>query len=294
MMNSKGFVAPPFLIWVVVGLLALTLVSKNGVVKFDLSGNRSILQPQNSNIPVPTPNPITDTDLINPVKEFYSNISSKQYDTAWNLLSRNFQNYAQNYDSFVNGYRKTLNTFVKDIRIQDLSDNTVFVQLESSDNINGYVQTKTFEGTWRLIGENGQWKLDSADITLKSVSPTPKPTFAPTPTPSPTTTPMSTPSPISTPNPGKEQALKMIDEKINKINKDIAFLQSQVDGLLKQEEQCSTRGSSLEDPYAQSIAQAQCSQSYFSSISQIQYRINSLIRERNEYERQKIQIMAQP
>lgn len=113
------------------------------------------------------------------------------------------------------------------------------------------------------------------------------------PTPNPTSTPTPTPSPTSNPNVGKEAALKLLDEKINKINQNIAFLQSQVDSLLKQEDQCSTVGSSLEDPYAQSIAQAQCSQSYFSAISQIQYKIDSLIRERRGHEAQKIQIMTQ-
>lgn len=287
-MISKGFVAPPFLIWVVVGLLALTLASKNGVVKFDLSGNRSILQPQNSNIPVPIPNPITDTDLINPVKQFYSNISSKQYDVAWSLLSKNFQNYAQNYDNFISGYKTTLNTVIKDIRVQDLSDPKVYVQLESSDNLNGQVQTKTFEGTWKLVMENGQWKLDIADIALKNVSPTPKPVqiyIAPIPTPKPTPTP--------NPNEGKEATLKLIDEKISKLNQSISVLQAVINSLYVERGNCNF-AFGLRDPVSGMTAHIQCTQNIQYSIQQYEFKIQPLLQEKNDLERQKSQIMAQP
>lgn len=123
----------------------------------------------------PTPIPITPSDLVNQVKQFYSEISSKQYATAWGLLSKNYHSYAQSYDNFVKGYNTTLNTIVKEIHAQDLSGQTVYVQLESSDNLNGQIQTKTFSGTWKLVQEDGQWKLDAANITLTSLSPTPPP-----------------------------------------------------------------------------------------------------------------------
>lgn len=172
---------PFIIISVILGLIALS----TGYVTVDLAGLNKQKALPSTVISTPAPNDnftVSPSDLMDPVKNFYSFISSKQYDTAWSLLSKNFQNYAQNYDNFVNGYKTTLNTHVKDIRIQGLSDNTVFVQLESSDNINGYVQTKTFEGIWKLAPENGQWKLDTADITLKSVSSLPKTANVPTPT----------------------------------------------------------------------------------------------------------------
>lgn len=120
--------------------------------------------------PIHTPIPVSQSDLVNPVKQFYSDISSKQYAVAWGLLSKNFQNYAQNYGNFIKGYNPTLNTIVKEIHVQDLSDRIVYVQLESSDNLNGQIQTKTFSGTWKLAQEDGEWKLDSANITLTSIS----------------------------------------------------------------------------------------------------------------------------
>jgi len=187
MINSKGFVALPFLIWVVVGILTVTTI-KNAYLEGGTHYEQSDLAMYNptsdtSETPSPTPTPIANpSDLTEPVEQFYSLLSSKKFDGAWILLSKNFQDYAQNYDNFVKGYKSTLSTLVKDMRVQDLANNMVFVQLESSDNVNGQVQTKTFEGTWKLALENGQWKLDSADITLKSVSPTPEPTTVPIPT----------------------------------------------------------------------------------------------------------------
>lgn len=194
-MNSKGFVAPSFLIWIVAGLIAVAAINNaySGGTPYEQS-ELAKFHPSDASIEAPTPTPIpfaNPSDLTEPVEQFYSLLSSKKFDGAWKLLSKNFQVYAQSYDNFVNGYKVTLTTLVKDMRVQDLANNRVFVQLESSDNVNGQVQTKTFEGTWKLALENGQWKLDSADISLKSVSPTPEPTTVPIPTI--TSTPANTP-----------------------------------------------------------------------------------------------------
>ncbi|MBI2012132.1 hypothetical protein HYS91_05175 [Candidatus Daviesbacteria bacterium] len=284
--SQKGFVVIPIIIWAVVGLFTVAVVRETGLVKLNLSGEGGLLQIKNlteQQEPSPTPVPMVESDLLIPVKDFYAAISSKEFDSAWNLLSKNFQNYAQNYDNFVSGYKNTLNVVTKDVYVQDLSNKIVYVQIEAKDDLKGQVQTKTFEGIWKLVLEDGKWKLDSSDIILKDVSPTPKPVQVPktsSPTPKPTSTPTPTPSPTPSPNTGKEQALKMIDGKINKINKDIAFWQNNIQAQVQQFDQgC--------DNYI-------CTQMINNTIADMRYRIDLLQAEKSALEREKIQIMAQP
>lgn len=158
---------------VVVASIVLSLVYFSGDHNQGVSTNipgTPAASSSSSMAPNVDPQVLTDT-----VKQFYSDISTKQYESAWKLLSKNFQDYVQGHDNFVNGYKTTLNTIVKSIKIQDLPSNTVYVEFESSDNVNGQIQTKTFSGSWKLIQENEKWKLDTASITLISTSPTPKP-----------------------------------------------------------------------------------------------------------------------
>lgn len=105
-------------------------------------------------------------DLVNTVKQFYNYIGLKQLDNAWNLLSKNFQNYAQGHDHFVSGYDTTLNVFIEDAYVKDLSTNTVYVKFKSADDFNGQTQYKNWAGVWQLIREDGTWKMDNANIAL--------------------------------------------------------------------------------------------------------------------------------
>ncbi|MDO8487759.1 MAG: hypothetical protein Q7S31_00395 [bacterium] len=155
----------------IVAIVSLILIS---VFSNHNSGN------QNSHIspsaitssPSPSTNPSVDPQVLtDTVKQYYVNISSKRIDQAWGLLSKNFQNSAKNYDSFAKGYTTTRSVLVQDTRIQDLPNYIVFIKLQASDTIYDQVQTKDYSGTWKLIKEDGSWKLDSADIVLLNVSP---------------------------------------------------------------------------------------------------------------------------
>ncbi len=122
----------------------------------------------------PRPSTVSNVDpqiLTDTVKQFYSKVSSKQFDKAWELLSKNFKDYSKNYNNFVKGYDATKSVLVQDLRIQDLPTYTVFVKLQSADNFYSQIQTKDYSGTWKLIKEDGIWKLDKAEIALINVSP---------------------------------------------------------------------------------------------------------------------------
>lgn len=169
--NQKGNVATPVLVWLVLGLFILVVVSKteNENKKLPKISSDQIVNQQQSPI---RPNPTIDPEVLtDTVKQFYSSISSRQFDPAWKLLSKSFQNNAKTYDSFVKGYDTTKSVSIQDIHIKDMSDNSVFIKLQSTDSNHDQIQTKDYSGTWKLIKEDGSWKLDTADIALLSVSP---------------------------------------------------------------------------------------------------------------------------
>lgn len=176
----NGFVVSPIMIWVAIAAFTILAISKAGSSS---TSNQTINQ-QPSSSQAPTSIPATSSDLVNPVKHFYSDLSTKQYYDAWTLLSKNFQNYAQNYDNFAKGYNTTTNITVKGIFVQDFSDNTVYVELDAADKINGQFRNNSYAGTWKLVWENGIWKLDTANINLLNPVvdtniPTPAPTNSP-------------------------------------------------------------------------------------------------------------------
>lgn len=96
---------------------------------------------------------------------YYDYISIRQLDAAWNLLSKNFQNYVQGYDHWLGGYNTTLNVFILDIGKSDIADNVVKIKFGSVDDINGQVMYKIYAGTYTLVQQDGVWKIDSANIS---------------------------------------------------------------------------------------------------------------------------------
>lgn len=55
--------------------------------------------------------------------------------------------------------------YFQDVKIDDPSINSVYVQVVSADyTISEKVLFRLFEGTWMLIQEDGIWKLDTANI----------------------------------------------------------------------------------------------------------------------------------
>lgn len=181
-MNIHSFVAPPIFLWVVIGLVAVLTVN-NGQLdpSQEKKPDTGLYVSQNlypkTNV---TPSPLELTDVV---EQFYSNVSTKNYYDAWVLLSKKSQLYAQNYNNFVQGYKTTSDIKIKKTHVQDISNNTVFVQFEAKDNIDGQIKSKTFSGTWKLKLEDGEWKLDVADITINNIENKPQVTSGSTPTP---------------------------------------------------------------------------------------------------------------
>ena len=92
---------------------------------------------------------------------FHRNITQKQYRNAYNLLSYDFQ-YEMNYDGWAAGFNTTVSSSVSQISVVSESHEEISLNyiLTAVDNIQGREEITKFNGTVRLINENGSWKID--------------------------------------------------------------------------------------------------------------------------------------
>ncbi len=157
---KNGFVIP-IIVWIIAAAFGILAISKAGST--NNSGQTASLQPSPTPIIIPTPAPPTESDLINPVKQFYSDLSSDKIDSVWNLLSKDYQDQAQGYNNFVKRITPG-NATIQDIYVQDISTNTVYVKLLESNTINSNPYTNISKGTIKLIREDGSWKLNHIDV----------------------------------------------------------------------------------------------------------------------------------
>lgn len=141
--------------------------------------NQNVTEPvapvQNNSAPPvkvePTKNP-EDELLVKPLTSdnqkqavetlvsFHRNITQKSYRNAYNLLSYNFQ-YEMNYDGWAVGFNTTVSSSVSQISV--VSESPVEISLNyiltAVDNIQGHEEIAKFNGTARLINEDGFWKI---------------------------------------------------------------------------------------------------------------------------------------
>lgn len=157
---------PLIVVLIISGIIAVSAFTSHNSRNSPVVSLENPASPSSSIAPTVDPQVLTDT-----VKQFYSDISAKRFNEGWGLLSKDFQKGAKDFNSFAKGYDSTKTITVKENRIQDLSANTVFIKLQSTDLNHDQIQTKEYSGTWKLIKVDGSWKLDTADITLLSVSP---------------------------------------------------------------------------------------------------------------------------
>ena len=96
--------------------------------------------------------PGTEPDAI--VRRYYALIDSRQFRAAWALLSDR-QRDSLDYDQWVGGHVSTRSVQTPAVTI-----------LAPSDGVATVAVTRRFTGTWALIADGGEWKLDSPDIRL--------------------------------------------------------------------------------------------------------------------------------
>jgi S1-C subfamily serine protease len=101
------------------------------------------------------------------VNLFYTFISLRYLDEAFNLLSTTYQ-ATTNINEWHKGYSTTLNVFVNDlyaIEDDEPGHESVYVNLTAVDLNNDQAVFRNFEGVWHLIqSDNGQWMMDDGLI----------------------------------------------------------------------------------------------------------------------------------
>lgn len=93
--------------------------------------------------------------------DFHDNITKRNFGKAYDCLSWDFQSY-MSYDGWVPGFATTVSSEVSDMNIVSESNNSIVVTyvLKAVDNINGRQEVAYFNGTAKIINENGLWKID--------------------------------------------------------------------------------------------------------------------------------------
>jgi len=96
------------------------------------------------------------------VQSFYSDISARDYEAAYNLLDARYR-HGTSYDEFVNGYVTTqhvgviLGGYIREGQL-------VRTDLLATDLKNGVTVTTRLRGYWHVIGSAGHWRLDSGSF----------------------------------------------------------------------------------------------------------------------------------
>lgn len=106
--------------------------------------------------------------LLGTVKRFYDYISTRQIKLAYEMLSRDYKKNAGGYETFLKGFKTTLNVYLKDVKIEDLNNNSVYIKLVATDLIGDKVVYRSFDGTLILTFEDGDWKLNTSNIKERS------------------------------------------------------------------------------------------------------------------------------
>lgn len=91
-------------------------------------------------------------------------ITKKQYKRAWNHMTPYMQAAMGDYDSWVQGYAKTVSSVPEKISLIGANDDNteamVSFRLRATDRIGNQNQTKYFEGTCRIIRDGSDWLID--------------------------------------------------------------------------------------------------------------------------------------
>ena len=104
------------------------------------------------------------------VQEFYTATSEGQYDRAAPLLTDSWrQKYFPNRDIFEGTFNKVESVVFIQGPSAEVSGNTATVTGETEATLTGEVQHN--QGTWYLVQEDGQWKINSWDVVELSSRP---------------------------------------------------------------------------------------------------------------------------
>src|SRR5690606_15206971 len=97
------------------------------------------------------------------VRSYYEAIDRGQLDVAYNQFSARLRAPAT-LEQFAAGFATTRAVSIESLQREPGTDDVVRVSIVVTDLRNGQFVVTRFSGTWTLVREFGQWKLDSANI----------------------------------------------------------------------------------------------------------------------------------
>ncbi len=177
----------------------------------------------NSITPTATSAPINSNDASALVTQFYSFVSSQQYQNAYYLLSAAQQKQISE-QNFVTQWSQVKQVTIVPNSIQvnlDATGSIATVSLSYQElvAVGGQVeQLEMFNATLNVLYDQGNLRIDQ--ITATNITPTPTPTLAPTATPTlaPTATPTLTPTATPTLTPTASPTLSQPLQRLQQVN----------------------------------------------------------------------------
>jgi hypothetical protein len=107
----------------------------------------------------------TASYLENVVASHYAYISSQDYESAYDLFSSN-RKQKVNDGKWASGLANNYDNEVDSLSVDSFDNNRAIVSfhLTSYDSENGHTLKHEWGGTWKMVKEGDEWKLDSPNI----------------------------------------------------------------------------------------------------------------------------------
>lgn len=107
---------------------------------------------------------IDTSSPIGVVEAFYTYIKTRNLENAFSLFSKERKSSVKSFENWMNGYNNTLQVDLVFTKTYDNDKNRVDIRMQSQDWVAGDLVYKYFEGTWNIIEEDGEYKLDESNI----------------------------------------------------------------------------------------------------------------------------------
>ncbi|WP_068674949.1 zinc ribbon domain-containing protein [Oceanobacillus sp. Castelsardo] len=107
-----------------------------------------------------------EAEVAETVYNHYSRISNDDFQNAYNLFSSNMKKKF-GVDGWAKGLEANIRDYVSTVQVQSVNENNAKAYLEMTsydDQEDGSILVQEWEGYWNLIKENGQWRLDKAEL----------------------------------------------------------------------------------------------------------------------------------
>lgn len=109
-----------------------------------------------------------ETDIEDIITSHYDGISDGEYETAYGYFSDSKMD-EYSLDTWSEDLKDTIEDEVVSVEVKDVEDNQAeaSVEMTSREEDGDDIQVREWEGTWELITEDGDWKLDKANLEEK-------------------------------------------------------------------------------------------------------------------------------